>query len=85
MKIGKNKKVNINPIPNMVIMTLFLLEIINEDVKRPNQAFLEKVKNAAIPTEIRSPKLIIPLKKEFLFSIKNIMHNGQIKFSHVPA
>ena len=69
----------------IVNIILFLPETIDNDVKRPNHAFLEKVRNVAKPTEKSNPKVKIFLKKEFPFSINEAMQIGQINFSHVPA
>ena len=54
---------------------------IGMEVNKPSQAFLEKVKNAAMPVDIRKLKAAVFLNKLLLFSINNAMQNGHTKFS----
>ena len=68
-----------------IIAILFLPKVINEVINKPNHEFLEKVKNAAKPTENSNVRLIMLLKKEFLFSKNSTIQNGHIKLNHVPA
>ena len=73
-----------NNIGNKNLKT-FLPATIGIEVNKPSHAFLEKVKNAAIPVDIRNPKVIVFLNKFFLFSRNNAMQNGQTKLSQDAA
>ena len=87
-KIGENKKNKINiviVINGKKILNPFLPKTIGIEVNKPSQAFLEKVKNAASPVDMRKPKAAVFLKKLLPFSINNAMQNGQTKFSQDAA
>ena len=58
---------------------------IGVEVSKPSQAFLEKVKNAARPVDIRKPKAVVFLNKFLLFSRTNAMQNGHTKLSQDAA
>ena len=88
MKIGDNKKNKINiiiVIINKINFTPFFPATIGIEVNKPSHAFLEKVKNAAIPVDTRKPKAANFLKKFLPFSRNNAMQNGQTKFSQDAA
>ena len=76
MVIVINGKKNLNP---------FLPKTIGIDVNKPSQAFLEKVKNAAKPVDIRKLRDAVFLKKLSPFLINNAKQNGQTKFSQDAA
>ena len=87
-KYTKNKKYKINII--IVIngkknLNPFLPKTIGIEVNNPSQAFLEKVKNAAKPVDMRKLKVAVFLNKLFPFSTNNAMQNGQTKFSQDAA
>ena len=63
----------------------FLPKTIGIEVNKPSQAFLEKVKNAAKPVDIRKLKAKLFLNKLFPLSINNAMQNGQTKFNQDAA
>ena len=85
---GENTKNNIKII-NIIIgnkyLKAFLPATIGIAVNKPSHAFLEKVKNAAIPVEIRKPKVIVFLKKFFPLSRNNAIQKGQTKLSQDAA
>ena len=66
-------------------LTPFFPATIGKEVIKPSHAFLEKVKKAAKPVEIRKPKAAVFLKKSVPFSRINAMQNGQTKLSQDPA
>ena len=87
-KIGENKKnkTNIVIVNNgKKILNPFLPKTIGVDVSKPSQAFLEKVKNAASPVEIRKPKAVVFLNILLPFSRSKAMQNGQTKLSQEAA
>ena len=55
------------------------------EVNKPSHAFLEKVKNAAKPVDIRKLKAAVFLNKLLPFSINNAIENGHTKFSQDAA
>ena len=59
--------------------------LIGIEVNKPSQAFLEKVKNAAKPVDMRKLKAKVFLNKLFPLSINNAKQNGQTKFSQDAA
>tara|TARA_E500000331_G_scaffold346104_1_gene384522 strand:+ start:922 stop:1140 length:219 start_codon:yes stop_codon:yes gene_type:complete len=69
-------KKNLNP---------FLPKTIGIEVNKPSQAFLEKVKNAAKPVDMRKLKAAVFLNKLFPLWINKAMQNGQTKFSQDAA
>ena len=81
-QIGENEKniINIITVINGKInLTAFFPITIGIEVNKPSHAFLEKVKNAAIPVDIRKPKAAVFLNKLLPLSRNNAIQNGQTK------
>ena len=66
-------------------LNTFLPKTIGIEVNKPSHAFLEKVKNAAKPVEMRKLKATVFLNKLLPFSINKAMQNGHTKFSQDAA
>ena len=73
------------PIIEIKNLNTFLPKTTGIEVNKPSQAFLEKVKNAANPVDIRKLKAKVFLNKLLPLSINNAKQNGQTKFSQDAA